>query len=267
MSHSIPHSQLGVVLHLLPFKALLIDFDNTLVLFNEDEFLVAYAKLAYPYLAEYFDETTFFQKLLQSTLYMMHNDGRQLNVAAFTNNFIADTPSLSFEECIDRFQSFYNDSFNQLGTTVKVVPFGRQLIQQAIDAKLQVVIATNPIFPEKATEIRLSWVNLADLDIAFSTHAENMSYCKPKLEYYQAILEHLTYRPEDCIMAGNDRVSDMAASALGIHTFLVDLDQEKGRVGMLSKEIGDSAKKTVKSKYHIDAQGTLQDLSRYLFGS
>jgi len=251
----------------LPFKALLIDFDNTLVLFNEDEFLIAYAKLAYPYLSEYFDEATFFQKLLQSTLHMMHNNGQQLNVAAFTNHFITETPSLSFEECIDRFQSFYNESFRQLETTVQVVPYGRQLIHQAIDAKLQVVIATNPIFPQKATEIRLSWANLADLDIAFITHAENMSYCKPKLEYYQAILERLGYRPEDCIMAGNDRISDMAASALGIHTFLVDLDQEKGRVGMLSKEIGNSTKKTVTSKYRIDAQGALQDLSRYLFSS
>jgi FMN phosphatase YigB (HAD superfamily) len=254
-----------VVLPLLPFKALLIDFDNTLVLFNEDEFLVAYAKFAYPYLAEYFDESTFFQKLLQSTLCMIHNDGRQLNVDAFTNHFIADVPALSFEECKDRFETFYDESFHKLGTTIQVVPYGRELIQQAINAKLQVVIATNPIFPKRATEIRLSWANLAELDIAFSTHAENMSYCKPKLEYYHAILERLSHRPEDCIMAGNDEVSDMAASALGVHTFLVDLDQEKGRLGMLSKEIGNSAKKTVTSKYRIDARGTLEDLSRYLF--
>jgi FMN phosphatase YigB (HAD superfamily) len=92
-----------------------------------------------------------------------------------------------------------------------------------------------------------------------------MSYCKPKLEYYQAILNRLGHRPEECVMAGNDPISDMAASALGIHTFLVDLDQEKGRLGLVSKEIGDSAKKIVTTKYRVDARGTLQDLGRYLF--
>ena len=63
---------------------------------------------------------------------------------------------------------------------------------------------------------------------------------------------------------GNPLVSDMVASALGIQTFLVDLNQEKGRLGLLSKEIGNSAKKTVTSKYHIDARGTLEDLNRFL---
>ena len=249
----------------LAIKALLIDFDNTLVLFNEDEFLLTYAKLAYPYFTDHYDESTFLQKLLQSTLFEIHNDGKQLNVEAFTNHFIADTPALTYEECYKRFHTFYTETFHQLGNTVQVVPHGRTLLEQTIDAGVQVVIATNPIFPELATRIRLGWANLANLDIAFSTHAENMSYCKPKFQYYQAILDRLGHQPEDCLMAGNDPISDMAASALGIHTFLVDLDQEKGRLGMLSKEIGNSAKKTVTSKYRIDARGTLQDLSQYLF--
>jgi FMN phosphatase YigB (HAD superfamily) len=249
----------------LSHKALLIDFDNTLVLFNEDEFLLGYARLAYPYFTKYFDESTFLQKLLQSTLVEIHNDGRQLNVDAFTNNFIADTPNLTFKECYNRFRAFYTESFHKLSATVTVVPYGRALLQQAIDAGCQVVIATNPIFPKQATRIRLGWANIADLDIAFATHAENMSYCKPKLEYYQAILNRLGHRPEECVMAGNDPISDMAASALGIHTFLVDLDQEKGRLGLVSKEIGDSAKKIVTTKYRVDARGTLQDLGRYLF--
>lgn len=248
----------------VPFKALLIDFDNTLVLFNEDEFLAAYARLAYPYLSDYFDQSTFFQKLLQSTIFMIHNDGSQLNIEAFTNNFIADTPALHYGECITRFQTFYAETFHQLGATVKVVPNGRALLQGVIDAGIKVVIATNPIFPKRATEIRLGWANLEDLDITFTTHAENCSYCKPKLEYYQAILDVLDYLPEECVMAGNDAISDMAASDLGIKTFLVDLDQEKGRLGLLSKEIGNSAKKRVKSKYTIDARGSLEDLKQFL---
>lgn len=252
----------------LTIKALLIDFDNTLVLFNEDQFLVAYAKLAYPYLADFFDEATFFQKLLQSTLQMIHNDGSQTNAEAFTNNFIADTPSLDFEECNNRFRHFYEEKFHELGDTVIVVPYGRELLKRVLNAGIQVVIATNPIFPELATHARLRWANIADLNITLTTHAENMSYCKPHPEYYQTILGLIQRSPEECLMAGNDPISDMSASALGMTTFLVDLDQEKGRLGILSKEISNSAKKEAKRfQYRIDASGSLEDLEYFLFNS
>lgn len=249
-------------------KALLIDFDNTLVLFNEDLFLVSYAKLAYPYLQDFFDESTFFQKLLQSTLHMIHNDGSMTNVEAFTHNFIADTPVLSYDECINRFQKFYEESFDQLGSIIKLVPFGREVLERVLAKGLQVVIATNPIFPELATKIRIGWANLSDLKITLITHAENMSYCKPHPEYYQTILDMIHQQPEDCVMAGNDPISDMASSDLGLRTFLVDLDQEKGRLGILSKEVGNSAKKDLKtSQYRVDGTGSLEDLERFLFES
>ena len=196
---------------------------------------------------------------------MIHNDGSMNNVAAFTKHFIAETPALSFDECVTRFQQFYKKSFDQLKSTVTVVPYGRQLLENVLQEGLQVVIATNPIFPEIATNIRINWANLLDLDIALMTHAENMSFCKPRLEYYQTILDLIQQKPENCVMAGNDPISDMAASELGIRTFLVDLDQEKGRLGILSKEVGNSAKKGLKaSQYQIDGSGTLQDLERFL---
>jgi FMN phosphatase YigB (HAD superfamily) len=172
---------------------------------------------------------------------------------------------LSFDECVSRFQQFYKESFDQLKSIVTVVPYGRQLLASVLRAGLQVVIATNPIFPEIATNIRVSWANLLDLDIALKTHAENMSFCKPRLEYYQTILEIIQQEPENCVMAGNDSISDMVASELGIRTFLVDLDQEKGRLGILSREVGNTAKKDLKaSQYQIDGSGTLQDLERFL---
>ncbi|MFX1510408.1 MAG: HAD family hydrolase [Promethearchaeota archaeon] len=252
----------------MTIKALLIDFDNTLVLFNEDQFLVSYAKLAHPYYKDLFDESTFFQKLLQSTLHMIHNDGSQTNVEAFTKHFITDTPTLTYDACIGRFRQFYEESFEQLGSIVTVVPYGRALLEKVIKKGIQVIIATNPIFPEIATKIRIGWAGLLDLDITLMTHAENMSYCKPHPEYYQAILDFIQQEPQDCVMAGNDPISDMSASDLGFQTFLVDLDQEKGRLGVLSKEVGNSAKNGMESSpYHIDGSGSLSDLERFLTNS
>jgi FMN phosphatase YigB (HAD superfamily) len=216
-------------------------------------------------MAEYFDQSTFYQKLLQSTVNLIRNDGSMTNVEAFTHHFISGS-TLSYEECSDLLHKFYAESFRQLGKIVHVVSYGRKLLQRVLQEGLQVVIATNPIFPELATQIRLEWANLGDLNITLSTHAENMSYCKPRPEYYRSILDHIKQKPEDCLMAGNDPISDMAASVLGIKTFLVDLDQEKGRLGILSKEIGNrTKKKTVYPQFRIDGSGTLQDLERFLF--
>jgi FMN phosphatase YigB (HAD superfamily) len=250
------------------FKALLLDLDNTLFLFNEDTFLVSYARLAAPYFTDLLDESTFFQKLLSSTMHMLRNDGSQTNVEAFTHDFIADLPVLSYEECFDRFDRFYQESFGQLGSVVQKVASGRRVVERAIGAGVQVVIATNPIFPDAATHYRLEWAGIADLPVALITHAENMRYCKPHPGYFRTILETLGRQPKECLMVGNDPISDMSAAAVGIKTFLVELEAEKGRLGIISEQVGQQARKVAsKARFRIDWRGTLQDVERVLLGS
>lgn len=247
-------------------KALLIDYDNTLVLFNEDQFLTSYARIAAPYFADLLDENTFFQKLLASTLHMIHNDGSMINVEAFTNHFISDLSQLSYDECYDRFSRFYRESFQELEKIGQTVPEGRQVVKNALNADLQVAIATNPIFPEEAMVHRLKWANLSDLDIDLVTHAENMRYCKPRPEYYQTIIEVLGRQPSECIMVGNDILADMAASIIGIRTFLVEIDSDKGKVGFISSQLGrKNPDLSSDTKFHIDWRGTLKDLNKLLF--
>jgi FMN phosphatase YigB (HAD superfamily) len=248
------------------FKALLIDYDNTLVLSDEDQFLVLYARQAAPYFADFMDENTFFQKILASTLHMIHNDGSMTNVEAFTNHFIIDFPQLSYDECYRRFKRFYKESFQELRKIIQPVPGGRQIIENAIDADIQVAIATNPIFPEIAMTQRLNWAGLSDLDISFITHAENMHYCKPRPEYYQAVLDELGRKSSDCLMVGNDKLADMAASMIGIRTFLVEFIVEKGRLGLISSKIGHYTRDlAIDTKFHIDWRGDFKDLNKLLF--
>ena len=248
------------------FKALLIDFDNTLVVFNEDTFLLEYARLAAPYFADVLDESTFFQKLLASTKHMLSNHGKMTNAEAFSHHFDASIPELSFEDVNNRFNRFYQEAFQQLQRVIKPVPKARGLLEHALDSGLQVAIATNPIFPKVGSQARLEWANISDLNLSLVTHAENMSYSKPHPEYFLTILKMLGRKGEECLMAGNDRINDMSASAVGIETFLVELDEEKGRIGLISQELGRSAKDSFDpSRFRIDAQGTLEELERYLF--
>ena len=207
----------------------------------------------------------FFQKLLASTVVMLKNDGSQTNEDAFTHHFITDLPEINYEECRNRFYRFYEETFHKVGSIVQPVPEGRLIIQSALRAGLQVAIATNPIFPKIATNQRLEWANIADLDLSLVTHAENMSYCKPHPEYYRKILEILNRQPEECLMVGNDPISDMSAAEVGIKTFLIENETEKVRLGLISAQIAHQSKKAFsKSQYHVDWRGTLKDLETLL---
>jgi len=252
------------------FKALLIDMDNTLLLFDEDEFIMAYAKLAASFFSDLMDEITFIRKLLASTFHMLKNDGSMTNSEAFARHFAADVPQLDYEECRSRFDQFYHEAFPKLRKVTIPAPHGRQVVESALREGLQVAIATNPVFPELASRQRLTWANLEGLDIAFVTHADNMHYCKPLPQYYQRILRELGRQPQECIMAGNDPTSDMAASLLGIKTFFVERHTNtpiKAKTGAISAQVARHAREAGHpTEYHIDWRGTLKDLEQLITG-
>ena len=90
------------------------------------------------------------------------------------------------------------------------------------DKGYQLVIATNPIFPEAATYERISWTGLNVEDFSLITTYENSCYAKPNLNYYKHILKTIDKDPEDCLMVGNDVKEDMCAKNIGMDVFLIE---------------------------------------------
>ena len=86
----------------------------------------------------------------------------------------------------------------------------------------QVVVATNPVFPEVAMRERLGWAGVDPEDFALITTYENSCYCKPNPSYYKYIIKVLDKDPEDCLMVGNDVREDMCARQIGIDVFLME---------------------------------------------
>lgn len=93
---------------------------------------------------------------------------------------------------------------------------------------LRLVLATNPIFPLNVQMKRLAWAGLEHLPFNLVTHIENMSFCKPRIEYYLEICQKIKEPPEACLMVGNDPVNDMVAAHTGMKTYLTD--DSKGAV-------------------------------------
>lgn len=82
-------------------------------------------------------------------------------------------------------------------------------------------IFTNPIWPKINVDRRLIWSGF-DLNLFDGmTHSENMSVCKPHIEYYKEALGFFKLNGENCIMIGNSQIKDGPAQHLGIKTVII----------------------------------------------
>lgn len=231
------------------FKAVLFDLDGTLLPLNVDIFLNDYLKAIAAKVSSITEPKTFVKHLLDSTDKMIADKNPDLtNETVFWKHFMEGFTET--RETIDPvLEDFYMKDFPKLGEAYKNDGNSANLIKQIKAQGTKVALATNAIFPRQAVIARMHWANLDPKDFELVTTFENMHFCKPHVEYYQEVLEHLDEEPENCIMVGNDIEEDMIAGSLGIKTFLLESDyiihrgsktpyDYKGDMKMLQKILG-----------------------------
>jgi FMN phosphatase YigB (HAD superfamily) len=106
---------------------------------------------------------------------------------------------------------------------------------------------------------RLAWAGLGDWNFELVTSIENMSYCKPHIEYYLEVCKKINEKPGGCLMVGNDPVNDLVVAKIGMKTFLVtDGSEFDGSELELSKSIRDD---TAVELIAPDFKGLLSDVT------
>lgn len=206
----------------MTLRYLLLDLDGTLLPMDTEEFLGAYFKLLSRKLSEYIIPTEFIQKLLASTEAMVHDlNPTRTNQDVFMDDFFGRT-GLPQDEVRALFDHFYANDFCSLVSRTKPSCLAREIVEEASLLGLELIIATNPLFPMTAIQERMRWAGVENVPFRLVTAYENMHFCKPYPHYYKEILQHLGARPEECLMAGNDVDEDLVAKQVGIATFLVD---------------------------------------------
>ncbi|MFX0117558.1 MAG: HAD family hydrolase, partial [Candidatus Hodarchaeota archaeon] len=159
---------------------------------------------------------------LRATGVLMRNCGSNTNLEAFLKDFSEFLPTISRDEILSRFMSFYSNEYAQIGKICIENPLARNLIEKMSEFNsLKVVLATNPVFPRLAVLERLSWARIDAGIFDLITDCENMHSCKPRQEYFLEISEKIDVNPISCLMVGDDKINDMAAGTLGMTTFLV----------------------------------------------
>ena len=238
-------------------RAVLFDLDNTLIHFDEREFFEAYIPRISTVFSDMMPPETLITKLLLSTQMLVNNNGQMSNAEYFMSSF-----SLGYEgykeEIWKRFIKFYETEFDRFQALVSVTPGVREVFVKLKKTGMKLVIASNPIWPQIVQMKRLSWAGLGDWNFELVTHIENMSYCKPHIEYYLEVCKKINEKPEGCLMVGNDPVNDLVVAKIGMKTFLVtDGSDFDGSELELSKSIRDD---TAVELIAPDFKGLLSDV-------
>jgi len=199
-------------------KAVLLDLDNTLILFDELKYYTAYFKKLNHYFDDVFEPTELRERVINGTMALRHNRGLKNNLQHFLDVFAheheADIPKLWA-----RFMAFYREAYDDIAVTVHVPEGLHPVIAQLRRTGLKLVIASNPIFPVTAQEKRMRWGGLDPAWFDLFTHIENMRFVKPTIDYFKQTCALIGEKPADCLMVGNDPVNDMAAAQAGLKTY------------------------------------------------
>ena len=202
-------------------KAVLFDLDGTLLPMDQDVFVNGY----FGYLVKKMEPHGYEpRKLIRSiwggTEAMVKNDGNVTNEEAFWQYFVSVYGENARRDIV-LFEEFYAVDFQKARQFCGFTPKAAETVALVRVLGAIPVLATNPLFPQIATQSRIRWAGLSPEDFALYTTYENINWCKPSLDYYREILRRIGLTPEECVMVGNDVSEDMAAGELGMKVFLL----------------------------------------------
>jgi HAD superfamily hydrolase (TIGR01549 family) len=168
---------------------------------------------------------TFISALIRATNAMITNQDPSItNQQAFMDEFFPMVGRTA-EEMMPLFDAFYAVQFGKLRSLTRPNPSARAAIQAAIDAGCDVVIATNPVFPETAIRQRMEWAGVSDFPFKLITSYEVMHAAKPSCRYYREILDHIGRCADECVMVGDDWGNDVVpAMKAGLQVFWINTE-------------------------------------------
>ena len=202
-------------------KMILFDLDGTLLPMDQDIFVKTYFGLLAKKLANYgYDPEKLIQSVWAGTGAMIKNDGSLSNEDRFWKVF-SDAYGADCKKDIALFDAFYRNEFTGVKEICGYHPQAAEAVRKLKEKGFRIALATNPLFPQIATQNRIRWTGLMPEDFEFYTTYEESRYCKPNIKYYEYVIEKAGVKPEECLMVGNDVTEDMVVTTMGMKVFLL----------------------------------------------
>lgn len=201
-------------------NTILFDLDGTLLSIDMKEFEEIYYTSLSNAFKSIIAPDNFMAILYSSVKAMVKNKEKRTNEEVFMSamkEHVGDELP-TFQK---HFIRYYENDFSVLRNAVNKNTDMLEALDILKEKGYELVIATNPLFPKFAIDQRIQWADLVHEDFSHITYFEDCHYCKPNVEYYSEILETIGKNPQECLMVGNDAEEDLAASTLGITTYLI----------------------------------------------
>lgn len=202
---------------------LLLDLDDTLLDTNLDAFMPAYFQAFTQHLANHSAPSTMLRALLAGMNLMNESeDPTQTLEEIFDADFYLQL-GFSKKDLVHIFDEFYDEVFPTLAQHTRQRPDAVPLIDWAASRGYRVAIATDPLFPRKATYHRLRWAGFDPERFELVSTLEHFHFTKTHPAYYAEVLGRLGWPEGPVLMVGNDIERDLLpAHRLGLKTFFVD---------------------------------------------
>ncbi len=201
---------------------LLFDLDDTLLDTNMDAFVPAYFQALAKHLNGRVRPEAVLPALISGTQLMLANENpMQTLQEVFEADFY---PKLGVpkEELREAVEDFYDNVFPALQSVTKPRAGARELVELALGTGSRVAIATDPLFPRKATYHRVRWAGLDPERLNLISSFETFHFSKSHPAYFAEVLGRLGWPDGPVLMIGNDVERDLLpAQRLGLGTYHV----------------------------------------------
>lgn len=236
----------------------LLDLDDTLLGNVTDQFIPRYTQA----LSNYFNfaPVNIVNKSLSDAINaMLLNDSAGVTLEqAFDRSFY---PSVGVLKPVvaSTVTRFYSEEYPKLQKYVTHQPQAVDLVDELVNLGYDIVIATNPLFPQTATEQRLAWAGLAveKYDFKIVSTYENFHFSKPNPAYYIELLAQMGWLEQPVVMVGNSLDNDIKpCEQLGIPAFWINDNGSDSDPSLRSVAHGDLTqslawiKQQAKTPYH-----------------
>lgn len=202
---------------------LLLDLDDTLLNTNLESFVPAYFQALAKELAPQIAPDLMFRALISGTRLMSESeDFTQTLHQVFDAEFYPQL-GLSREQLEPAVEDFYDNFFPTLSNLTSQKPEAKPFIDWAFSQGFRIAIATDPLFPRKATYHRLRWAGLEPEQFEIVSTPDHFRFTKTHPAYYAEVLGRMGWPEGPILMVGNDMERDiLPAQKLGLATYHID---------------------------------------------
>jgi FMN phosphatase YigB (HAD superfamily) len=202
---------------------LLLDLDDTLLDTHLEAFTPAYFQALSRHMANHTAPEVMLGALLAGVKLMNQSeDPAQTLEEIFDADFY---PKLggSKHDLVHLIEDFYDNVFPQLGQHTQQRPDAVPFVEWAWSCGYRIAIATDPLFPRKATYHRLRWAGFEPERFELVSTFEHFHFSKTYPAYYAEVLGRLGWPDGPVLVVGNDPARDLIpAHRLGLKTFFIE---------------------------------------------